>query len=160
MPVSKPFTLQKLGLALLGLLPLSALHAQSIPPQQALEKILAVRGQWAGPGFAPADLRLSSAYADANGLEHMYVQQLYQGIPVFNKIQSLAFLGGRLASHTGAFVPAKQLAAVPATPAITAAVAVSGPAVGAVTVKVKAGAAALAASVGTRAKVITPVVEL
>ncbi|WP_216680325.1 M36 family metallopeptidase [Hymenobacter siberiensis] len=123
--MSKPFTFQKLSLALLGLLPLSALHAQSIPSQQAMEKVLAVRSQWAGPGFAPADLRLSSAYADANGLEHMYVQQLYQGIPVFNKVQSLAFMGGRLASHAGAFVPAKQLAAVPATPAITATVAVS-----------------------------------
>ena len=123
--MSKPFTLQNLSLTLLGLLPLSALHAQSIPPRRDLEKALAVRNQWAGPGFAPADLRLSSAYADANGLEHMYVQQLYQGIPVFNKIQSLAFLGARLASHTGAFVPAKQLTAVSATPAITAAVAVS-----------------------------------
>ncbi|MBH8558386.1 M36 family metallopeptidase [Hymenobacter negativus] len=123
--MSKPFTFQKLSLALLGLLPLTALHAQSLAPQQAMEKALAVRSQWAGPGFAPADLRMSSAYADANGLEHMYVQQLYQGIPVFNKIQSLAFVGSRLASHTGAFVPAKQFAGVPATPAITAAVAVS-----------------------------------
>ncbi|WP_210518725.1 hypothetical protein [Hymenobacter terricola] len=69
----------KLGLAALGLLPLTALHAQSITPQQAFEQALAVRTQWAGPGFPAADLRLSSTYADANGLEHVYVQQLNRG---------------------------------------------------------------------------------
>jgi extracellular elastinolytic metalloproteinase len=115
----------KLGLALLGLLPLSGLHAQSFVPQQAFEQALAVRSQWAGSGYAPTDLRLSSAYADANGLEHVYVQQLFRGIPVYNQIQSLAFMRGRLASHAGAFVPAKKLEPVTATPAITAATAIS-----------------------------------
>ena len=115
----------KLGLAMLGLLPMAALQAQSLTPQQAYEQALTVRDQWAGPGYAPADLRLSSAYADANGLEHVYVQQLFRGIPVYNRVQSLAFMHGRLASHAGAFVPAKQLMALPATPAMSAAVAVS-----------------------------------
>ena len=114
----------KLGLAFLGLLPMAALQAQSFTPQQAYEQALTVRDQWAGPGFTPADLRLSSAYADANGLEHVYMQQLFRGIPVYNRVQSLAFMRGRLASHTGTFMPAKQLAGLPATPAISAAVAV------------------------------------
>ena len=115
----------KLGLSLLGMLPLSGLQAQSFDPQQAFGQALEVRGQWAGPGYSPADLRLSSAYADADGLSHVYVQQLFRGIPVYNRVQSLAFLHGRLASHAGAFVPAKQLAALAATPALAASVAVS-----------------------------------
>ncbi|MDB5234940.1 MAG: hypothetical protein JWR44_1933 [Hymenobacter sp.] len=120
----KPSTL-KLGLSLLGLLPFASLHAQSFDSQQAYNRALEVRAQWAGPGYPAADLRLSSAYADENGLAHVYVQQLYRGIPVFNRVQSLALKDGRLAYHTGNFLPTKQLAALPATPAIAAAVAVS-----------------------------------
>ena len=110
---------------MLGLLPFAALHAQTLDPQLALEKALATRAQWAGSDYSAADVRLSSAYAEANGLEHVYVQQLYRGIPVYNQVQSLAFKGSRLALHSGNFVPSKQLAALPATPGITAAVAVS-----------------------------------
>jgi extracellular elastinolytic metalloproteinase len=120
----KRFT-RKLSLAVLGLLPFAALHAQTLDPQLALEKAQATRPQWAGPDYSAAEVRLSSAYAEASGLEHVYVQQLYRGIPVYNQVQSLAFKGNRLALHTGSFVPAKQLAALAATPGITAAAAVS-----------------------------------
>jgi hypothetical protein len=119
----KSFT-RKLSLAVLGLLPFAALHAQTLDPQLALEKAQATRAQWAGAGYSAAEVRLSSAYADANGLEHVYMQQLYRGIPVYNQVQTLAFKGSRLALHTGAFVPAKQLAALAATPGISAAAAV------------------------------------
>ncbi len=119
----KSFT-RKLSLALLGLLPFAALHAQTLDPQLALEKAQATRTQWAGPGYSAAEVRVSSAYAEASGLEHVYVQQLYQGISVYNQMQSLAFKNGRLVLHTGSFVPAKQLAGLSATPGITAAAAV------------------------------------
>jgi len=124
LPVKNTFT-RKLGLSLLGMLPLAGLHAQTFDPQQAFAKAVEVRSQWAGSGYSAADLRLSSAYADANGLEHVYVQQLFRGIPVYNRVQSLAFNHGRLATHAGTFVAAKQLATQPATPGITAAVALS-----------------------------------
>ena len=114
----------KLGLALMGLLP-AALHAQSIAPQQALEKALAARSQWIGPEYAAADLRISSAYAEANGLEHIYVQQAYAGIPVHNRMATLAFAQGRLATHAGRFVPVKLLAGLPTAPALSSAGAVS-----------------------------------
>jgi hypothetical protein len=122
--MSKFFT-RKLSLAVLGLLPFAALHAQTLDPQLALEKALATQAQWGGAGYPASDLRLSSAYADANGLQHVYVQQLYRGIPVYNQLQSLAFMGNRLAAHAGSFVPAKQLATLPAKPGISAAAAVS-----------------------------------
>ncbi len=120
----KPLTL-KLGLSLLGLLPLSGLQAQSFDAQQAFAQALEVRAQWAGPGYPAADVRLNSAYTDANGLTYVYVQQQWRGIPVYNRVQSLAFRRGRLVHHTGAFVPAKQLMAVPSVPALPAATAVS-----------------------------------
>ena len=82
----KSFT-RKLSLAVLGLLPFAALHAQTLDPQLALEKAQATRAQWAGADYSAAEVRLSSAYADANGLEHVYMQQLYRGIPVYNQVQ-------------------------------------------------------------------------
>ncbi len=112
------------GLALLGLLP-AALHAQTIAPEQALEKALNSRARWISADYPANDLRISSAYAEANGLEHVYVQQLYQGIPVYNHLETLAFAQGRLASHTGHFAAAKLLAGLPTTPALNAAGAVS-----------------------------------
>ncbi len=44
---------------------------------------------------------------------------------MYNCVQSLALMGSRLVSHAGAFVPAKQLAALSASPAIGAATAMS-----------------------------------
>ncbi|MET4076170.1 M36 family metallopeptidase [Hymenobacter sp. UYCo722] len=114
----------KLGLALMGLLPV-ALHAQTISPYLALETALATRSQWIGPEYAEADLRISSAYAEANGLEHIYVQQAHAGIPVYNSMATLAFAQGQLATHSGSFVPAKLLAGLPTVPALSAAGAVS-----------------------------------
>ena len=84
-----------------------------------------MRAQWAGSNYAAADLRISSAYADADGLEHVYVQQLHRGIPVYNWVQALAFQRGRLASHAGKFVSSKDLAALAALAALSAAAAVS-----------------------------------
>jgi len=119
----KYFT-RKVGLAVLGLLPFAALHAQTLDPQLALEKALATRSQWAGADYPAAEVRLSSAYAEANGLEHVYLQQLYRDIPVYNHMQALTFKGKQLALHAGSFVPSKQLAALAATPGISAAAAV------------------------------------
>ena len=114
----------KLGLALLGLMP-AALQAQTIAPEQALEKALAARASWISADYPATDLRISSAYAEANGLEHVYVQQLSQGIPVYNHLETLAFAQGRLATHAGSFVARKALAGLPTTPALSAAGAVS-----------------------------------
>ncbi|OON69742.1 hypothetical protein B0919_07385 [Hymenobacter sp. CRA2] len=100
------------------------MHAQSATDESAYAKALQTRVQWAGSGFSAEDMRLSSAYADANGLEHAYVQQVYRGIPVYNRVTSLAFLNGRLASHMGAFLSTKQLQRLAAAPAISAGVAV------------------------------------
>ncbi|WP_133257115.1 M36 family metallopeptidase [Hymenobacter edaphi] len=116
-----------LPLAALGLLlPFAGLQAQTTAPDQsAFQRVQQTRSQWAGNGVAAEDLRLTDAYTEANGLEHVYVQQLHRGIPVYNRILPLTFVRGRLAHHAGSFVPAKPLAALSATPAVAAAGAVS-----------------------------------
>ncbi|RYY20168.1 MAG: hypothetical protein EOO36_04035, partial [Cytophagaceae bacterium] len=119
----KLFTLT-MGLAAGSLLPLAAVHAQSLAPQVALEKALATRAQWGAADYPAAEVRVSSAYAEPNGLQHVYLQQLYQGIPVYNRMQSLTFKDSRLAAHSGNFLPAKELAPLSAKPAIDAARAV------------------------------------
>jgi len=48
---------------------------------------------------------ISSTYTvSSTGLTMVYLQQLHQGIPVFNKMQVLAFMGGKLVSHAGQFI--------------------------------------------------------
>lgn len=116
-------TLLRLSTLALGLLPLVPAHAQTTD-QSAFQQAVQTRAQWAGNGFTAEDMRLSSAYADANGLQHVYMQQVYRGIPVYNRVLSLAFVRGRLAYHAGSFVGAKPLAALPATPSLSAATAV------------------------------------
>jgi hypothetical protein len=123
--VRKTSTRQRLSLLALGLLlPFAPLHAQTAAEQGAYQQALQTRAAWAGPGFGADDMRLSSAYSEASGLQHVYVQQVHRGIPVYNQVLSLAFKGGRLVSHAGAFVPTKQLAAQPAAPTLPAAAAV------------------------------------
>ena len=48
---------------------------------------------------------ISSSYADAStGLSHVYLQQTYMGIPVYNQIKSLTFLNGDLQYIAGNFI--------------------------------------------------------
>ena len=103
----------------------TALRAQSFETPAPLTKALATQAKWSKLPLAAADLRLSSAYSDPNGLEHVYVQQVHRGIPVYNQLETLAFTKGRLAAHAGNFLLAKQLADLPATPVLSAAGAVS-----------------------------------
>jgi extracellular elastinolytic metalloproteinase len=49
-------------------------------------------------------LTLSSSFADPSGIEYGYLQQSYQGLPVFNKIISVAVKNGRIAYYSGKFV--------------------------------------------------------
>ncbi len=51
------------------------------------------------------NIEISSTYESANGLRMVYVQQTYQGIPVFNSMQVLAFRNERLVSVTGNRIP-------------------------------------------------------
>ena len=119
----KSSTIQ-LGLTLLGLLP-AALHAQSSETRTPLEQALATQGQWSKLPLTAADVRTSSAYADPNGLQHVYLQQLNRGIPVYNHLETLSFANGRLSTHAGNFMLSKQLAALSTTPALSAGGAVS-----------------------------------
>ena len=47
------------------------------------------------------NLKVSSTYQTSDGIRMIYLQQTYKGIPVFNKMQVLAFKNGKLVSQTG-----------------------------------------------------------
>jgi extracellular elastinolytic metalloproteinase len=56
-------------------------------------------------GLSIADIQssdVSNAYVStSSGLSYVYLQQSYQHIPIYNSIQSLGFLNGKLVSQTG-----------------------------------------------------------
>lgn len=52
------------------------------------------------------DAIVSSSYTvPSTGMTMVYLQQTYKGIPVFNKMQVLAFKEGKLVSNAGKFIP-------------------------------------------------------
>jgi hypothetical protein len=69
---------------------------------------------------------VSSTYnVQSTGMTMVYLQQIHEGIPVFNKMQVLAFKQGVLAHSAGHFIPdmkkaAAGYSAVPIVPATTA----------------------------------------
>ncbi len=55
-------------------------------------------------GLTAKDLaayRVSDSYQTAEGIRMIYLQQTYQGIPVFNQVQIVAFKNDKLLSNTG-----------------------------------------------------------
>jgi extracellular elastinolytic metalloproteinase len=76
-------------------------------------------------GINPEDVRVSSTYFDAHsGLELVYVQQLYRGIPIYNRVLTLAFAQTKLVNRAGAVVPKPLLAGLSAVPTVPARAAV------------------------------------
>jgi hypothetical protein len=66
---------------------------------------------------------VSNAYINkVSGTHLVYLQQGWQGLPVYNKLLTLAFKDGQLVSRSGSFVPdiEKKLAQQPGTPAVSA----------------------------------------
>jgi hypothetical protein len=47
------------------------------------------------------DIRISSTYKTSDGIQMVYAQQSFRGIPVYNQLQVLAFRDGKLVSNTG-----------------------------------------------------------
>ncbi|GAA4352815.1 hypothetical protein GCM10023185_12840 [Hymenobacter saemangeumensis] len=80
---------------------------------------------WAALNGRPEDVRVTSSYTDeASGLNLVYVEQLYRGIPIYNHDLTLAYSGTRLVHKAGTMVAHERLANLPATPAVAAASAV------------------------------------
>jgi extracellular elastinolytic metalloproteinase len=49
-----------------------------------------------------AETRISSSYKTIDGIQMVYAQQSFKGIPVYNQLQVLAFRDGKLVSNMGA----------------------------------------------------------
>ena len=67
------------------------------------------------------DAYISSAYKDnRTGIEHIYLQQSFNGVEVYNQIISLAFKDDKLLYASGKFIKGIEAKAGDATPAISA----------------------------------------
>ena len=104
-----------------------ALHAQD---QDYKKVMLLVEKNKSAIGISEAALKetlISNSYKDAaSGLQLVYLQQTYLGLPVYNQIEVLAFNGDKLVSHSGGRIQSiEKIAAVKNNvPAITADIAV------------------------------------
>ncbi len=77
-----------------------------------------IRARPAAFGVAAEDvihLRQTDAYASPDGTGHVYVQQEYAGVPVYNALASVHFRGGRVVHHTSRLEAAlgKRIEAAP-----------------------------------------------
>ena len=104
-----------------------ALHAQN----QDLKKVMQlVEKNKSAIGISEAALKetlISNSYKDAaSGLQMVYLQQTYLGLPVYNQIEVLAFNGDKLVSHSGGRIQSiEKISAVKNNvPTITADIAV------------------------------------
>ncbi|AHJ98409.1 M36 family metallopeptidase [Hymenobacter swuensis] len=115
-----------LAAGLLALACASPVHAQTSAAPAGTEQAWQSRQQWAGGNITAADMRVSSSHTDAaTGLTYVYVQQLHKGIPVYNRVLTLAFKNQQFRHHAGTFVPGRQFTGLSATPALEAATAVN-----------------------------------
>ena len=78
--------------------------AQPTAAETAAAKAL-IKSQAAVIGLSEKELdetRISSTYKTSDGIQMVYAQQSFQGIPLYNQLQVLAFRDGKLVSNMGA----------------------------------------------------------
>ena len=115
--------MKKIFLFFVSIVVVTGSFAQQIDATSAL-KIVASNS--ASIGLSSSDLQqsiVSDAYYNKTaGTQMIYLQQSYNGIPVYNQIQTLAFKNGVLVSNAGSRLPNldSKLATASKTPSITA----------------------------------------
>jgi extracellular elastinolytic metalloproteinase len=102
--------MRKSLLILLAVLSFSITKAQVSEADATLARQLVVKNGTA-IGLTEQDqqnLLVSSAYKTKDGLQMVYLQQSFRGIPVYNQMRVLAFKNDRLVSNAGSFLPEMQ----------------------------------------------------
>ncbi len=94
--------MKKYLLLVVSMISFFALHAQD---QDYKKLMLLVERNKSAIGISEAELKqtlISNSYKDASsGLQMVYLQQSYLGLPVYNQIEVLAFKGDQLVSQSG-----------------------------------------------------------
>lgn len=100
----------------------TAVHSQNLTDEAAIKTKISKNLFKTGISAAYLnDAHISSAYKDnKTGIEHIYLQQSYKGVDVYNQIISLAFKDDKLLYVSGKFIRGIEAKAANATPAITA----------------------------------------
>lgn len=116
--------MRKLVLSLLTVITCFTVSAQ-LADRNMADAMDLVRKQHAKIGLTQTDINntiISDTYVSAEGIRMIYLQQSYQGIPVYNQLQVLAFRGDKLLSNAGGRIQAMESATAgrPAQAAINA----------------------------------------
>lgn len=99
--------MRKFLLLLVAMVSLSVLQAQVNEADAVAAKQLIAKNAGA-IGLTAKDQQnslISSTYVSPDGLRMVYLQQSYLGIPVYNQMQVLAFMGDKLVSNAGGRLP-------------------------------------------------------
>lgn len=102
--------MRKLLLALIAVLSFAATKGQLNDAEATLARqLIANNNDKAGLSAEDLDnLVISSAYRTMDGIQMVYAQQSYLGVPVYNQLQVMAFKDGKLVSNTGGRIPFMQ----------------------------------------------------
>lgn len=102
-----------------------ALHAQTTDEATLKNKISKCS---ALTGLTAANLQdafVAKTFTDkSSGIEYVYLQQTYKGIPVYNSIKTLAFKNDKLVYSSGSFIQKEEKVFSNATPSLEASTAV------------------------------------
>lgn len=99
--------MRKLLLLLFTIFTFSIINAQVSDADAAIAQKLIAKNS-AVIGLSAEDLQnvlVSSTYKTVDGLQMVYLQQSYLGIPVYNQLQVLAFQNEKLVSNAGGRIP-------------------------------------------------------
>lgn len=98
------------------------LCAQNLTSDDLLKAKIAKNEAHSGiPAKYLKEARISNLYKDAKtGIEHIYLQQVYRGIEVYNRIVSLAFKNDTLLYASGSFIKAIEQKSNNTTPSLSA----------------------------------------
>ena len=81
------------------------LHAQTIDEAALKNKISKSAGRISIPAAAIQDALITKTYTDnTSGIQYVYLQQTYKGIPVYNSIKTIAFKDDKLVYSSGTWI--------------------------------------------------------
>ncbi len=120
--MKKFFTLHNFVSCFLLFLSFTAAYSQNLTDEAAIKAKIAKNIFQTGiPAAYLKDAHISSAYKDSKtGIEHIYLQQAYKDVEVYNQIVSLAFKDDKLLYVSGKFIKGIEARAGNEAPAISA----------------------------------------
>ncbi len=121
MPGSKELR-RRIGGSFVLLLMTFAIQAQTANEASVKDRIRNVSGRIGLSANDIIESVITRTFTDkTSGIEYVYLQQVYKGIPVYNRMKTLAFKNGALVYSSGSFIQKEEKAFADVTPRVEAA---------------------------------------